>query len=153
MAEKLKSPEWKPDYGPDTIHPTGGVTAIGARDFMIALNVNLGTTDLSIAKEIAKRVRFSSGGFRYVKAIGVEMKERNLVQVSMDLTNYKKTSVCTVIECIRALALKHGIPIVSCQIGMLSLDMLIEIAREYLNLESLFEGPFSADQIFETYLL
>ena len=120
---------------------------------MIALNVNLGTTDLSIAKEIAKRVRFSSGGFRYVKAIGVEMKERNLVQVSMDLTNYKKTSVCTVIECIRALALKHGIPIVSCQIGMLSLDMLIEIAREYLNLESLFEGPFSADQIFETYLL
>lgn len=153
MAEKLKSPEWKPDYGPDTIHPTGGVTAIGARDFMIALNVNLGTTDLSIAKEIAKRVRFSSGGFRYVKAIGVEMKGRNLVQVSMDLTNYKKTSVCTVIECIRALTLKHGIPIVSCQIGMLSLDMLIEIAREYLNLESLFEGPFSADQIFETYLL
>lgn len=153
MAEKMKDPMWKPDYGPDTIHPTGGVTAIGARDFMVALNVNLNTTNLAIAKDIAKHVRFSSGGFRYVKAIGVELADRGLVQVSMDLTNYKKTSIYTVVECVKTQAAKYGVSVASCQVGMLSLDMLIEIARDYLNLESLYEGPFSADQIFETYLL
>lgn len=153
MAEKMKDPMWKPDYGPETIHPTGGVTAIGARDFMIALNINLNTTDLAIAKDIAKHVRFSSGGFRYVKAIGVELAERNQVQVSMDLTNYKKTSVYTVVECVKTQAAKYGVSVANCQVGMLSLDMLIEIARDYLNLESLYAGPFSSEQIFETYLL
>lgn len=153
MAEKMKDPMWKPDYGPDTIHPTGGVTAIGARDFMVALNVNLNTDNLAIAKEIAKHMRFSSGGYRYVKAIGVELAERHQVQVSMDLTNYKKTSIYTVVESLRAQAAKYGVTIASCQVGMLSLDMLIDIARDYLNLESLYEGPFSAEQIFETYLL
>lgn len=153
MAEKMKDPMWKPDYGPDTIHPTGGVTAIGARDFMVALNVNLNTDNLAIAKEIAKHMRFSSGGYRYVKAIGVELADRHQVQVSMDLTNYKKTSIYTVVESLRAQAAKYGVTIASCQVGMLSLDMLIDIARDYLNLESLYEGPFSAEQIFETYLL
>lgn len=153
MAEKMKDPMWKPDYGPGTIHPTGGVTAIGARDFMVALNVNLNTDNLAIAKEIAKHMRFSSGGYRYVKAIGVELADRHQVQVSMDLTNYKKTSIYTVVESLRAQAAKYGVTIASCQVGMLSLDMLIDIARDYLNLESLYEGPFSAEQIFETYLL
>lgn len=153
MAEKMKDPMWQPDYGPATIHPTGGVTAIGARDFMVALNVNLNSTDLSIAKSIAKRVRHSSGGLCYVKAIGVERTQPRQVQVSMDLTNYRKTSIYTAVELVRAEAAKYGVSIASCQVGMLSMDMLIQIARDYLNLESLFPGPFSEQQIFETYLL
>ncbi len=153
MREKLQNPLWKPDYGPAVIHTTGGVTAIGARDFMIALNINLNTADLSVAKDIAKRVRYSSGGFRNVKAIGVELEKRRQVQVSMDLTNYKKTSVYTVVECVRAQAARYGVNITGCQVGMLTLEMLVEIARDYLNLEALDQGPFTSEQIFETYLL
>lgn len=153
MREKMKDPMWRPDYGPKTIHPTGGVTAVGARDFMVALNINLNSADLSIAKSIAKRVRHSSGGLRYVKAIGVERTQQRQVQVSMDLTNYRKTSIYTVVELVRAEAAKYGVSIANCQVGMLSMDMLIQIARDYLNLESLFEGTFSEKQIFETYLL
>lgn len=153
MREKLQNPLWKPDYGPATIHTTGGVTAIGARDFMIALNINLNTADLWVAKEIAKRVRYSSGGFRNVKAIGVELEKRRQVQVSMDLTDYKKTSVYTVVECVRAQAARYGVNIAGCQVGMLTLEMLVEIARDYLNLEALDQGPFTPEQIFETYLL
>lgn len=153
MREKLLNPQWKPDYGPAEIHTTGGVTAVGARDFMIALNINLNTADLSVAKEIAKRVRYSSGGFRNVKAIGVELEKRRQVQVSMDLTDYKKTSVYTVVECVRAQAARYGVSIAGCQVGMLTLEMLVEIARDYLNLEALDHGPFTSEQIFETYLL
>lgn len=153
MAEKMKDPKWKPDYGPLTIHPTGGVTAIGARDFMVALNVNLNSTDLSIAKTIAKRVRFSSGGLRYLKAIGIKRSAENQVQVSMDLTNYRKTSIYTVVELVRAEAKKYGVTVANCQVGMMSMDMLIQIACDYLNLTSLFKGPFGKENIYDTYLL
>ncbi|RKX42280.1 MAG: glutamate formimidoyltransferase, partial [Thermotogae bacterium] len=83
--EKIKDPRWAPDFGPAKVHPTAGVVAVGAREFLIAYNVNLNTTDLSIAKKIAKAVRHSSGGFRYVKAIGVELSDKGMVQVSMNM--------------------------------------------------------------------
>ena len=92
MKEEIgKNPDKVPDYGPNKIHPTAGATAVGAREFLIAFNVNLATNDIEIAKKIAKAVRHSSGGYRYVKAMGFEIKEKGIVQVSMNMTNYKKT--------------------------------------------------------------
>ncbi len=99
--EKIKDPMWKPDFGPDQVHPTAGVTAVGAREYLIAFNVNLGTDKVEIAERIAKAVRHISGGYRYVKAIAVELKDKNLVQVSMNMTNYKKSPLFRVFETIK----------------------------------------------------
>lgn len=133
-----------PDYG-DKIHPTAGATAVGAREFLIAFNVNLGTNDLSIAKKIAKAVRFKSGGLRYVKALGFEIKERGIVQVSMNLTNYKKTPVHKVFEMIKSEANRYGVSIIGSEvIGLAPMDSLIDVADFYLKLEN-----FKKEQIFE----
>lgn len=91
FADKILQEEWAPDFGERVLHATAGATAIGAREFLIAFNVNLGTADLKVAKAIARAVRGSSGGLRYVKALGVALADRGIVQVSMNLTNYKKT--------------------------------------------------------------
>ena len=133
-----------PDFG-DKIHPTAGATAVGAREFLIAFNVNLGTNDLSIAKKIAKAVRFKSGGLRYVKALGFEIKERGIVQVSMNLTNYKKTPVHKVFEMIKSEANRYGGSIIGSEvIGLAPMDSLIDVADFYLKLEN-----FKKEQIFE----
>ncbi|MCK4247014.1 MAG: glutamate formimidoyltransferase [Methanomicrobia archaeon] len=133
-----------PDFG-DKIHPTAGATAVGAREFLIAFNVNLGTNDLSIAKKIAKAVRFKSGGLRYVKALGFEIKERGIVQVSMNLTNYKKTPVHKVFEMIKSEANRYGVSIIGSEvIGLAPMDSLIDVADFYLKLEN-----FKKEQIFE----
>lgn len=133
-----------PDFG-DKIHPTAGATAVGAREFLIAFNVNLGTNDLSIAKKIAKAVRFKSGGLRYVKALGFEIKERGIVQVSMNLTNYKKTPVHKVFEMIKSEANRYGVSIIESEvIGLAPMDSLIDVADFYLKLEN-----FKKEQIFE----
>ncbi|MDR3060600.1 MAG: glutamate formimidoyltransferase, partial [Dysgonamonadaceae bacterium] len=84
LADKMKLPEWQSDFGPEAPHPTAGAVAIGARAFLIAYNVNLNTTNLEIADKIAKKVRFLGGGLRFCKAMGVELKEKNMVQVSMN---------------------------------------------------------------------
>ena len=91
MAGKIKQPEWKPDYGLAEIHPTAGVTAVGARVPLIAYNINLGTNNLEIANNIARSIRHINGGLRYCKAMGVELKERGIVQVSINMTDYSKT--------------------------------------------------------------
>jgi glutamate formiminotransferase len=98
MAEKMKDPRWKPDFGPETIHPTAGVTAIGARMPLVAFNINLDTPNLEIATRIGHQIRHLSGGFRYVKAMGVMLEERNIAQVSINMTDYTKTSLYRVFE-------------------------------------------------------
>jgi glutamate formiminotransferase len=90
MAEKMKDAQWKPDFGPATIHPTAGVAAIGARMPLVAFNINLDTPNLEIASNIARQIRHLNGGFRYVKALGVLLEDRNIAQVSMNLTDYTK---------------------------------------------------------------
>lgn len=133
-----------PDFG-DKIHPTAGATAVGAREFLIAFNVNLATNDLSIARKIAKAVRFKNGGLRYVKALGFEIKERGIVQVSMNLTNYKKTPVYRVFEMVKSEADRYGVSIIGSEIiGLTPMDSLIDAAGFYLKLEN-----FKKDQIFE----
>ena len=153
LPENMKDPLWKPDFGPDHPHPTAGATAVCARGIMVPLNVNLNTTDVSIAKDIAKRIRFSSGGFRNVMAIGVDMPNRNMVQVSMDLLDYKKTSVVTVLEAIKAIAATYGVTVHSVQTGVVPMEVILSIAQDYLHLEYLDDTPFTAEKIFESYLI
>ncbi|MEA4846880.1 MAG: glutamate formimidoyltransferase, partial [Clostridiaceae bacterium] len=109
MAEKIKLPEWKPDYGPSEIHPTAGATVIGARMPLVAFNVNLNTSSMDIANKIARNVRFLNGGLRYCKAIGIELKDRGMVQISMNMTDYTKTALYRSFELIRIEAARYGV--------------------------------------------
>lgn len=146
--QKIKDPNWVPDFGEPVVHPSAGVTAVGAREFLIAFNVNLGTTDLRIAQEIAKAVRFSSGGLRYVKALGMDLKERGMVQVSMNLTNFRKTPIPRVLELVRREAQRFGVPVVGTEIvGLIPEEALIQVAEYYLQLEH-----FSLAQVLERRL-
>jgi len=143
--QKIKDPQWAPDFGEPVVHPTAGVTAVGAREFLIAFNVNLGTSDLRVAQEIAKAVRFSSGGLRYVKALGMELKERGIVQVSMNLTNFRKTPLPRVLELVRREAARFGVPVVGTEIvGLIPEEALVQVAEYYLQLEK-----FSPAQVLE----
>ena len=148
MAEKMKDPLWQPDYGPKTIHPTGGVTAIGARMPLIAFNINLGTGNLDIAKAIAKVMRHSNGGFRYVKAMGVMLEDRNLAQVSMNLTDYTQSSIFRVFEAVKREAARYGVNIIGSElIGLAPMRALADCAEFYLQIEN-----FKFEQILETQL-
>ena len=109
LAEKMKDPLWKPDFGPDTIHPTGGATAIGARMPLICFNINLDTPNVEIARQIARRVRNIGGGLHYVKAMGIALEERNLAQVTMNLTDYTKSSIYSVFEMVKMEARRYGV--------------------------------------------
>ena len=149
FAEKMKDPAWRPDFGPGAPHVSAGAVAVGARPFLIAYNVNLGTADLAIADRIAKAIRHVSGGFRYVKAMGVALSDRGIVQVSINMTNFRKTPLHRVFECVRSEAARHGVPIVGSEIvGLTPADALFAAAEHYLQLER-----FSAEQVLETKLL
>ena len=141
-------PDRAPDFGPAAIHPTAGATAVGARLPLLAFNVNLGTSDVEIAKRIAKAIRFQSGGLRYVKALGFALKERGIVQVSMNLVNTWGTPVHRVFALIKDEAERYGVPIVGSEVvGLVSQDALVDVAEHALRLES-----FSRDQILENRL-
>lgn len=149
MAAKIKLPEWRPDYGPAEIHPTAGVAAIGARMPLVAYNVNLGTDRLEIADAIAKKVRHLSGGFRYCKALGIELKDRGIVQVSINLTDYSKTAIYRVFETIRFEARRYGVSVVGSEIvGLVPMAALIDTAAYYLGLEG-----FSMEQVLEARIM
>lgn len=147
--EKIKDPLWKPDFGPDQVHPTAGVTAVGAREYLIAFNVNLGTNRIEIAEKIAKAVRHISGGYRYVKAIAVDLKEKGIVQVSMNMTNYKKSPLFRVFETIKREAERYGVPVVGTEIvGMVPMQAMLEVAQFYLQLDD-----FNVNRIIEAKIL
>lgn len=135
LAEKLKNPMWKPDYGPDTPHPTAGASIIGARPYLIAWNVNLKSENIDIAKSIAKTIRFSNGGFPCCKALGINIANRSMVQVSMNLTDFTVTSMHTIFEKIKSEAKKYGVEIEGTEIiGMLPLQVLVDTTCHYLKL-------------------
>ena len=137
MPEKLLQPDWAPDYGERKIHPTAGITAIGARMPLIAFNVNLDTADVEIAKKIAKAIRGSSGGFRSCKAIGIMLEERNIAQVSMNMVNFEDTPLYYAYEMIRALAERYGVRIIGSEIvGLTPAKALIDCAEFYLKIEN-----------------
>jgi glutamate formiminotransferase / formiminotetrahydrofolate cyclodeaminase len=143
-----KDPSRKPDFGPEMIHPTAGATAVGAREILIAYNVDLGTTDLGIAKRIAHELRSKDGGLAYVKALGFELKQRRVVQVSMNMTDYHKSQLFKAYELVKLFADRYGIPVVGSEIvGLAPMDALVDSAEFYLRLEN-----FSRDQILEKRL-
>lgn len=136
MAEKIVQPEWAPDYGERKIHPTAGVVAVGARMPLVAFNVNLNTSDITIANNIAKIIRGSSGGFKYCKGIGVMLEDRNIAQVSMNMVNYEGTPLYRVFELIRIEAARYGVSIIGSEvIGLTPAKALIDCAEYYLQIE------------------
>ncbi len=150
MAEKMKDQDmWKPDFGPNTIHPTGGVTAIGARMPLVAYNINLNTSDVAIADAIAKKVRHIGGGLRFVKAMGVLLEDRNIAQVSMNLVNYEKSAIYQAQEMVKMEAKRYGVSVIGSEvIGLVPMAALINAAEYYLQIEN-----FDINQVLETRLL
>ncbi|HWQ59338.1 MAG TPA: glutamate formimidoyltransferase [Clostridia bacterium] len=150
MAEKVKLPEWEPDYGGRTVHPTAGVVAVGCRMPLVAFNINLSTSDVAIASKIAKIIRRSSGGFDCVKALGVTLEERNLAQVSINMTDFSRTPLYRVLELVRAEARRYGVTVVGTEIvGLTPMRALVDSAEYYLQIEN-----FDADrQILENYIV
>jgi len=148
LVLKMAKPEWKPDFGPDHPHPTAGATAVGARTYLVAYNVNLGTSDVRIAKAIARALRAKTGGLKNVKALGVMLQERNLAQVTMNIVDPFQTPLYRVLEMVRIEAARYGVPVVGSEIvGLVPLAVILEAARYYLQLEN-----FRDDQVLETRL-
>jgi glutamate formiminotransferase len=148
LAEKMRQPEWAPDYGPAVPHPSAGAVVVGARMPLIAYNINLATDRLEVARRIAAAVRFSSGGFRFVKAMGVTLEGRGIVQVSMNLTNYEKTPILRVFEAVKREAERYGVAVLESEIvGLVPAAALLDTARQALQLEQ-----FTSAQVLETRL-
>ena len=144
------NPDREPDFGPNRIHPTAGATAIGARPFLVAYNINLGTTDLSVAKTIAKAIRHSSGGLRHVKAMGFAIKDRNIVQVSINMVNFKGTPLFRVFEMVKSEAERYGVPVIGSEVvGLVPADALVDCAEFYLRLENFKRGQVLENRLSE----
>lgn len=150
LATKLKDPLWQPDFGPNQPHPSFGAVVVGARMPLIAFNVNLTTDDVEVAKKIAKGIRHSTGGYRFVKAMGliVDINGRKVAQVSMNMTDFTKTPLHRVVETIRNEAARYGVAIAGSEIvGLVPSQALVDAAEHYLQLTG-----FSSSQVLETRL-
>jgi len=148
LAAKMASKGWAPDFGPSVPHASAGASVVGARMPLIAYNINLNTDRLDVAKKIAAAIRHSSGGYRFVKAAGFELKDRGIVQVSMNLTNYEKTPIFRVFETVRREAERYGVSILESEIvGLVPAAALNAAAEFYLQI-----AGFKPDQVLENKL-
>ena len=148
LPAKMQQSDWSPDFGPAVPHESAGATVIGARMPLIAYNINLATDRLEVAKSIASAIRMSSGGFRFVKAMGIKLDDRGIVQVSMNLTNYEKTPIFRVFEVVKREAARYGVAVLESEIvGLVPSAALMRSAEFYLQLER-----FTADQVLENKL-
>ena len=148
LAAKMATAGWTPDFGPATPHPSAGATVIGARMPLIAFNINLATDRLDIAKKIAAAIRHSSGGYRFVKAMGITLEDRGIVQVSMNLTNVEKTPIFRVFETVKREADRYGVAILESEIvGLVPSAALMSAAEFYLRI-----AGFTRDQVLENKL-
>ena len=148
LAAKMAKDGWAPDFGPGAPHASAGATVIGARMPLIAYNINLNTNRLDVAKKIASAVRHSSGGLRFVKAMGVDLSDRGIVQVSMNLTNYEKTPIFRVFEMVKREAERYGVMVLESEIvGLVPNAALTSTAEFYLQIEG-----FKASQVLENKL-
>jgi len=149
LAAKMQQPDWKPDFGPSAPHASAGAAVVGARMPLIAYNINLATNRLDVAKKIASAVRQSSGGLRFVKAMGVELSDKGVVQVSMNLTNFEKTPMFRVFELVKREAARYGVNVLESEIvGLVPAAALTATAAWFLQMED----GFSAEQILENRL-
>ncbi len=149
LSAKIKDPEWKPDFGPDRVHPSAGAAVVGARMPLVAFNINLNTNNLETANRISRCIRHISGGLRYCKAMGVDLKQRGIVQVSINMTDYTRTALYRVFEMVKFEARRYGVEIVGSEIvGLTPMEALIDSAAYYLQLED-----FSMEQVIEYRML
>ncbi|MGH9141191.1 MAG: glutamate formimidoyltransferase [Vicinamibacterales bacterium] len=145
LAEKMVLAGWAPDFGPAAPHPSAGAAVIGARMPLIAYNINLATDRLDVAKKIAAAIRHSSGGYRFVKAMGIALDNRGIVQVSMNLTNFEKTPIFRVFETVKREAERYGVAVLESEIvGLVPSAALHAAAQFYLQIEG-----FKAEQVLE----
>jgi len=148
FAAKIADPLWTPDFGPARVHPTAGCVAVGAREFLIAFNINLTTPDLEVANRVARAIRHSSGGLRFVKAMGVMLEGRHVAQVSINMTDFRRTPLHRVFEMVRSEAARFGAGIAGSEIvGLVPQEALLGVAGFYLRLEN-----FDPDRVFERRL-
>lgn len=148
LEKRMKDPKWAPDAGPAVLNERSGATAVGARDFLVAYNINLESSNLEAARKIAETIRFSSGGLMHVKAIGVPLKSRGIVQVSMNLTNFRETPVKEVFDRVRAEAERLGVKVLESElVGLIPEEALQGVTPQYLMLRD-----FSEDRIIERHL-
>ena len=148
LAAKMATEGWAPDFGPAVPHPSAGAVVIGARMPLIAYNINLATNRLDVAKKIAAAIRHSSGGYRFVKAMGIALEERGIVQVSMNLTNHEKTPIFRVFETVKREAERYGVAVLESEIvGLVPSAALSAAAEFYLQM-----AGFNADQVLENKL-
>jgi glutamate formiminotransferase len=149
LKDDVSRTERHPDVGEPKLHPSAGATVIGARKFLIAFNVNLGTSDLNVAKAIAKTVRASSGGLCHVKGIGLALEDRGLTQVSMNIVDYEKNALYRVVELIRMEANRWGVPLVETEVyGMVPAAALLDSLGYYMQMPH-----FDRTQVIELALL
>ena len=149
LEEKLRDPYWAPDEGPCEFVPKTGSIQVASRFPLVALNINLATTNLEIAQNIGKSVRHINGGFRYVRAIGLSLEEEGLVQVSMNLTHYKKTPIPMVMEAVKREANRYGVNVVGSElVGPVPMEALAQVMMYYLQAHN-----FSIDQVIEKAML
>jgi len=149
LKKAITEPERLPDIGQARLHPTAGATVVGARKFLVAFNVNLGTTRIEVAKEIAKSIRFSGGGLAHVKAIGVALEDKGMVQVSVNIVDHEKDPLYRVLELVRMEASRWGVPVVETEIyGMVPASAIYQSAARYLQV-----ADFEPEQIIELRLL
>src|SRR6188768_2740036 len=148
LAAKMASSGWAPDFGPAAPHASAGASVVGARMPLIAYNINLATNRLDVAKKIAAAIRQSSGGLRFVKAMGLELADRGIVQVSMNLTNYEKTPIFRVFEMVKREAARYGVVVLESEIvGLVPSAALTASAAWFLQVDS-----FTDDLVLETRL-
>jgi len=145
LGKMIRKPERKPDFGPSFPHPTAGVTITGARKVMVGFNVNLGTSDIKIAKRIAKALHSKKGGLAFVKAMAAEIPERNITQIGMSISDFEKTPLYRVFELIKIEADRYGVPVVGSEFcGLAPLRVIMDAAGYYLKIDA-----FDEDRILE----
>lgn len=148
LKKEISKPDRHPDFGQPQMHPTAGATVVGARQFLVAYNINLGTSDLKIAQKIANAIREVKGGFKYVRAMGVMLEDRNIAQVSINMVDYTGTPLFRVFEAVKSEAARYGVNVIGSElIGVTPLQALLDVAEFYLRLEN-----FDRKQVFEENL-
>ena len=150
LKTEIAKPERRPDYGPARMHPTAGATVVGARQFLIAYNINLDTSDVHIAKKIANSIREARGGYRYVRAMGVTVQvgDRDVAQVTINMVNYQGTPLFRVFETVKSEAARYGVNVIGSEIiGLTPMQALLDVAEFYLRLEG-----FDRKQVLEDNL-
>lgn len=150
LKTEISKPERKPDYGPARMHPSAGATVVGARQFLIAYNINLDTSDVNIAKKIANCIREAKGGFKYVRAMGisVDVHGREVAQVTINMVNYQGTPLFRVFETVKNEAARYGVNVIGSEIiGMTPMQAMLDVAEYYLRLDG-----FERKQVLEDSL-